>query len=87
MDQPLPNPTALAHDWPPGLTRIPYWVYRDPEVARGEQAKIFEGPAWNYLCLEADIPNTGDFRTNFIGTKPVIVVRAEDGTNAAFENR
>lgn len=89
MDQPLPNPVSVRpeHHWPAGLTRIPYWVYRDPEVARAEQANVFEGPAWNYLCLEADIPNTGDFRTNFIGTMPVIVVRAEDGTIAAFENR
>jgi hypothetical protein len=25
----LPNGT-----WPAGLTRVPYWVYRDPEVLR-----------------------------------------------------
>jgi len=27
--------------WPVGLTRVPYWVYRDPEVLRDEQARIF----------------------------------------------
>ncbi|MEA2792011.1 MAG: anthranilate 1,2-dioxygenase large subunit, partial [Acetobacteraceae bacterium] len=43
-----------AGAWPPGLTRVPYWVYRDPEVARDEQARVFEGPGWHYLCLEID---------------------------------
>ena len=73
--------------WPAGLTRVPYWVYRDPEVARDEQSRVFEGPVWNYLCLEADIPETGDFRASFIGTMPVVVARTEDGSIAAFENR
>ena len=65
--------------WPEGLTRVPYWVYRDAETARLEQARIFEGPTWNYLCLEADIPNPGDYRTSFIGAMPVVVARTEDG--------
>ncbi len=73
--------------WPAGLTRVPYWVYRDPAVARDEQARVFEGPVWNYLCLEADIPEIGDFRASFIGTMPVVVARTEDGSIAAFENR
>ena len=52
-----------------------------------EQKRIFEGPVWNYLCLETDLPNIGDYRTTFIGAMPVVVVRAEDGDLAAFENR
>jgi anthranilate 1,2-dioxygenase large subunit/terephthalate 1,2-dioxygenase oxygenase component alpha subunit len=90
MDQPIQDPhsTGVAFpDWPPGLTRVPYWVYRDQAVAQAEQARVFEGPCWNYLCLEADIPNTGDFRTSFMGAMPVVVVRTEDGSIAAFENR
>ena len=73
--------------WPAGLTRVPYWVYRDPDVARDEQSRVFEGPVWNYLCLEADIPETGDFRASFIGAMPVVVARTEDGSIAGFENR
>jgi phenylpropionate dioxygenase-like ring-hydroxylating dioxygenase large terminal subunit len=73
--------------WPAGLTRVPYWVYRDKQVARDEQARIFEGPVWNYLCLELDVPNPGDFRTTFAGAMPVVVARTEDGSIAAFENR
>jgi len=73
--------------WPAGLTRVPYWVYRDPDVARDEQTRLFEGPVWNFLCLETDIPNPGDYRTTFVGAMPVVVARTEDGGIAAFENR
>src|SRR3954449_3063796 len=73
--------------WPTGLTRVPYWVYRDPEVARDEQTRLFEGPAWHFLCLEIDVPETGDYRTTLMGAMPVVVARAEDGEIVAFENR
>ncbi|HUB16416.1 MAG TPA: aromatic ring-hydroxylating dioxygenase subunit alpha [Acetobacteraceae bacterium] len=73
--------------WPPGLTRVPFWVYQEHDVARQEQARIFQGATWNFLCLEADIPNLGDFRTTFMGAMPVIVVRGEAGAVHAFENR
>src|SRR6185312_9125569 len=42
---------------------------------------------WNFLCLETDIPNPGDYRTTFVGAMPVVVARTEDGGIAAFENR
>jgi len=73
--------------WPAGLTRVPYWVYRDQQIAQDEQIRIFQGPVWNYLCLEQDVPNPGDYRTTFAGTMPVVVARTEDGSLAAFENR
>ena len=44
--------------WPPGLTRIPYWVYHDADVLALEQKRIFEGPVWNFLCLEAELPTS-----------------------------
>ena len=73
--------------WPPGISRVPYWLYQDPAVLRTEQQRIFEGPVWNYLCLETDIPGQGDYRTSFVGEMPVIVVRGEAGAIHAFENR
>jgi phenylpropionate dioxygenase-like ring-hydroxylating dioxygenase large terminal subunit len=85
MDQPVRDPPIEA--WPPGLTRVPYWVYRDPGIARDEQARVFEGPGWHYLCLEIDVPETGDYRTSMMGAMPVVIARAEDGVIAAFENR
>src|SRR5271163_2604399 len=78
---------ALRSAWAPGLTRVPYWLYQDPAILRAEQTRIFEGPAWHYLCLEVDIPNHGDYRVSCIGAMPVIAVRGEAGEIHAFENR
>lgn len=85
MDQPVREVSAGA--WPAGLTRVPYWVYRDAAVGRDEQARIFEGPAWHFLCLEIDVPEPGDYRGTMMGAMPVVVARAEDGEIVAFENR
>jgi phenylpropionate dioxygenase-like ring-hydroxylating dioxygenase large terminal subunit len=76
-----------ARLWPEGLTRVPYWVYTEQDVLEIEQKRIFEGPVWNYLCLEIELPDVGDYRTTSIGGMPVVVVRAEDGELSAFENR
>jgi phenylpropionate dioxygenase-like ring-hydroxylating dioxygenase large terminal subunit len=85
MDAPLALPEQRA--WPEGLTRVPFWVYQDRDLLEREQARLFQGPSWNYLCLERDIPQPGDWRTTFVGTMPVVVARTEDGSIAAFENR
>jgi len=85
VDQPVRQlPTAA---WPAGLTRVPYWVYRDPDVAREEQVRLFQGPAWHYLCLDIDVPEAGSYRTTMLGAMPIVVARAEDGEIVAFENR
>src|SRR5437667_5902077 len=62
--------------WPrEGVTRVPYWVYLDPDIYRIEQEKIFRGPTWNYVGLDAELPNPGDYKTTSIGDSPVIVTR------------
>ena len=73
--------------WPESLARVPYWVYQDPEILQGEQRRIFEGPAWNFLCLEIEIPNAGDWRATHLGAMPVVVARDADGAIHSFENR
>jgi phenylpropionate dioxygenase-like ring-hydroxylating dioxygenase large terminal subunit len=73
--------------WPKGLTQVPFHVYQDPTLLDQEQRRLFEGPVWNFLCLETDISNPGDWRTTFVGRMPVVVVRTETGDIAAFENR
>lgn len=74
--------------WPAErLTRVPYWVYQDEDIYRREQEKIFRGNTWNFLGLEAELPNAGDFKTNFLGDMPVVVTRDESGELRAFENR
>lgn len=74
--------------WPTeGYARVPYSVFRDPEVLQEEQRRIFEGPVWNFLGLEAEVPRSGDFKTTFVGRMPVVVTRDVDGAIHAFENR
>ncbi len=73
--------------WPSPLTRVPYRVFQKDETYRQEQACVFQGPLWHYLCLEIEIPNGGDFRTTRVGDTPVVVSRDYDGEIYAFENR
>src|SRR6185437_4219065 len=74
--------------WPKeGPTRAPYRVMHDPEIYRQEQERIFRGPTWHYLCLDAEIPNPGDFRATWVGDTPVIVNRDSAGAVNAFVNR
>ncbi len=76
-----------SREWPQGLTRVPFWAYQDPDVLRLEQKRVFEGPVWNYLCLETEIANVGDWRATWLGEMPVVVARDHDGGIVAFENR
>jgi anthranilate 1,2-dioxygenase large subunit/terephthalate 1,2-dioxygenase oxygenase component alpha subunit len=87
MEEKLNDMRDTQRTWEPGLTRVPYWLYSDEPVYRAEQQRVFHGPTWNYLCLEAEIPGNGDFRTTFVGETPVIVVRDEEGEIQSFENR
>ena len=74
--------------WPAeGATRVPYWVYQDPEVYEIEQARIWRGRTWSYLCLEAELAEPRSFLTTFVGEMPVVVTRGPDGALHAFENR
>lgn len=74
--------------WPDdSIARVPYWVYQDEANYKRELQRVFEGATWNFVCLEADIPNKGDYRTNVVGAMPVIVVRGADGAINCFENR
>ena len=80
--------TGQPRTWPEeGYTRAPYWAYTDPDIYIQEQARIFRGPVWNYVGLEAEVPNPGDYKTTFIGDTPVVMTRAEDGSLHAVVNR
>ena len=79
---------SLRVDWPTqDYSRIPFWLYHDDEVYALEMERIFRGPVWCYLALEAELPNPGDFRTTWVGDTPVVVSRADDGQVHAFVNR
>jgi anthranilate 1,2-dioxygenase large subunit len=74
--------------WPKlDYSRVPYRLYHDPEAYEREQERIFRGPTWNFLGLEAEIPNPGDFRASYVGDTPVVVNRDAAGAVHAFVNR
>lgn len=68
-------------------SRVPYGVFTRADVFAREQEVVFRGPVWNYVALEAEIPQPHDFKTSFVGDTPIIVSRAEDGSLHAFVNR
>jgi len=79
---------VTSHAWPAeGLTRVPYWVYSDRDIYDEEQARIFRGPTWNFLCLEAELPGPNCYRRSSLGAMPVVVTRDRDGALHGFENR
>jgi phenylpropionate dioxygenase-like ring-hydroxylating dioxygenase large terminal subunit len=74
--------------WPAeGATRVPYWVYQDADIYEQEQARIWRGHTWSYLCLEAELPEPLSFITTYVGDMPVVVSRDGGGALHAFENR
>jgi anthranilate 1,2-dioxygenase large subunit len=79
---------VTADIWPAlDYSRVPYRLYHDAEVYAAEQARIFRGPTWNFLALDVEIPNPGDFRATYVGETPVVVNRDENGEIHAFVNR
>lgn len=80
--------TGRTPPWAAGdLTRVPYRLYRDPEIYARERERLFQGPTWNFLCLDCEVPNPGDYKTTQVGDVPVIVARDESGAVRALENR
>ena len=81
--------TALADCiWPAdALNTIPDWVYTSQALYDSEMDRIFRGETWNFVALEAEIPAVGDYKRSYVGSTPVVVSRAEDGSIAVFENR
>lgn len=79
--------SAGRYIWPNDETRIPDWVYTDQVIYEREVERIFHGDSWNYVALEAEIPNAGDFVRSNVGPTPVVVTRGEDGEVNVFENR
>jgi anthranilate 1,2-dioxygenase large subunit len=82
----LRNDLTLA--WPDeGLRRVPYELYAREDIYAEERRRLFMGPVWNFLGLEVELPNPGDYRATFVGDVPVMVTRDRDGRLHAFENR
>ena len=74
--------------WPAGdISHVPYRLFADPAIFQQEQERIFRGPTWNYVGLEAEVPNEGDYKTTHIGEVPVILSRDREGKIHVLLNR
>ena len=74
--------------WPDeGLNVIPDWVYTSRAIYDREVERIFHGRTWNFVALEAELPEPGCFKRSFVGPTPIIVARDQAGRIHAFENR
>ena len=66
---------------------IPDWYFTSEENYERELTHIFRGDHWNFVGLEVEIPNIGDFKRSFVGPTAVVVSRARDNSIHVFENR
>src|SRR5258708_28601627 len=74
--------------WPhEGLTRVPYRVFQTEESYRAEQRRIFHGPAWHYLALEVELPESVAFRTTTSGGPPGTAPPGSVGGIYSFDDR
>jgi len=79
---------AREYAWPAeGGARAPYWSFTDPAIYQLEQERIFRGPVWHYLGVEAEVPEPGCYKTTRVGDAPVILTRDANGTLHAMLNR
>lgn len=66
--------------WPKDdASRVPLWVYSDPDTYRRELANIFYGPHWHFVGVDVEVPEPGDFKRSTIGERSVLMVRGKDG--------
>ena len=50
-------------------SRIPYKVYSSPEIYDLEQERIFRGPVWSFVALEAEVPSPAISRALLSATR------------------
>jgi len=78
----------VKHNWEYLIQedRVHRSVYTDPEIYGMEMTKIF-GDTWVYLAHESEIPKINDFKTTYLGQRPIIVTRDNKGVIRALLNR
>jgi len=69
-----------------GTSRIPFMAYTDAELHKKELERFFYTRHWNYVGLEAEVPNAGDYKRTVVGERSVIMVRDADGGISVVEN-
>ena len=67
-------------------SRIPFQAYTDEKIYRQELDRFFYQGHWSYVGLEAEIPESGDFKRTNIGERSVLMVRDKDDSIHVVEN-
>ena len=84
---PIATQDKADRRWPAeGITRVPAWIYSDPNLFRRELDEFFAGDSWNFVGIDSEIPEVGDYKRAWIGDRQVIVTRDTDGIHV-LENR
>ena len=74
--------------WPAGLTRVPYWVYTDPDVLALEQKRVFEGPGLELSSASRSIsPTSATIAPPSSARCPSWWRAPRMASSCAFENR
>ena len=66
--------------------RVHTSMYTDPALFEEELEKIFYS-TWVWVAHESEVPETGSYKTTYIGRQPVIVVRDRKGNINVLLNR
>lgn len=82
------NDKKVERKWPEqGISRVPAWVYSDPDLFKRELEQFHHGATWNYIGLECEIPEPGDYLRSFVGIRPVLATRDASGNIHVVDNR
>ncbi|WP_206435515.1 aromatic ring-hydroxylating oxygenase subunit alpha [Siminovitchia acidinfaciens] len=66
--------------------RVHRSVYTDPDIYKMEMTKVF-GDTWVYLAHESEIPEKNDYKTGYLGPRPIIITRNRNEVIRALFNR
>lgn len=77
----------IDRKWPEeGVIRVPAWIYSDPDVYAREMEVFHYGDTWNFVGLDCEV-EPGSYKRSWVGERPVLVTRTEDGEIHVMENR
>lgn len=80
------NPLLTPLTWPTRGNEIPKAIFEREDIYQLELERFFYGPYWHPVGHLAEFPQPGDFKTSWLGERPILVVHGLDGQVRAFNN-
>ncbi|MCL6594066.1 MAG: Rieske 2Fe-2S domain-containing protein, partial [Alicyclobacillus sp.] len=77
--------TYVIDDRERSLFKVHRSVFVDPVILAKERDKIFN-KCWQYIGHESEVAKPGDFQSRWVGGRPVVFCRGNDGVVRAFLN-